>query len=79
MKTCVLLTFRAQPANGIRKAIKKHEALCNMGNHAYGHRLDDLQAVRCLNLLIITPDIILNNKKSLYVRLYFYTGAGDRT
>ena len=34
---------------------------------------------RCLNLLIITPDIILNNKKSLYVRLYFYTGAGDRT
>lgn len=34
---------------------------------------------RCLNLLIITPDIILNNEKSLYVRLYFYTGAGDRT
>ena len=34
---------------------------------------------RCLNLLIITPDIFLNNKKSLYVRLYFYTGAGDRT
>ena len=22
------------------------KASCNMGNHAYGHRLDDLQAVK---------------------------------